>query len=228
MLKRILNYFTKAEILLWSFSVFFILISFFLFDGDGYLSLIASLIGVTSLIFNAKGNPFGQILIIIFSIMYAFISFSFAYYGEMITYLGLSAPMALLALISWLKNPYKERKSEVKVGFVTKYDIILMLVSTLLVTVLFYFILRYFNTENLIISTFSVTTSFIAVFLTYKRSPFFALAYALNDLVLMVLWFLATLDDISYVSVLVCFIAFLFNDFYSFYSWKKMQKRQIG
>lgn len=40
-----------------------IIISFCVFDRINYMTLCASLIGVTSLIFNAKGNPFGQLLI---------------------------------------------------------------------------------------------------------------------------------------------------------------------
>ncbi len=43
---------------------------------------------------------------------------------------------------------------------------------------------------------------------------------------LIILWTLAALDDISYVSVIVCFIAFLINDIYGFLNWRKMQKRQ--
>ena len=75
-------------------------------------------------------------------------------------------------------------------------------------------------------STFSVTTSFIASYLTYRRSPFYALAYAANDVVLIVLWALATVDDIKYISVTVCFIAFLANDLYGFINWRKMERKQ--
>lgn len=102
---------SKAEVVLWSVSVFTILLSFCLFDKENFLTLIASLIGVTSLIFNAKGNPFGQFLMVLFSLLYGIISFSFAYYGEMITYLGMTMPMSIFALISWLKNPYNGNKS---------------------------------------------------------------------------------------------------------------------
>ncbi len=112
-IKSLLHYFTAGEILLWLSSVFFVVLSFCLFDKENYLTLSASLIGVTSLIFNAKGNPFGRVLMIIFSVLYGIISLTFAYYGEMITYLGMTAPMALFALISWLKNPYNGNKSEV-------------------------------------------------------------------------------------------------------------------
>lgn len=224
--KKIQNYFSKTEITLWCLSVFFIITSFCIFDKENYLTLTASLIGVTSLIFNAKGNPAGQILMIIFSIIYGVISLSFRYYGEMITYLGMTAPMALIALISWLKNPYGNNHSEVKIKSVNKKEISFMLILALTVTVAFYFILNAFNTANIIPSTISVTTSFIAMFLTYKRNPYFALAYASNDIILIILWSLAAYEDKSYISVIVCFIVFLVNDIYGFINWLRMQKRQ--
>ena len=163
---------------------------------------------------------------VIFSIVYGIISYSFAYYGEMITYLGMSGPMALFALIVWLKNPYKGKKSQVKVNRISKKEIVFMLIVSVFVTILFYFILKYFGTANLIPSTLSIITSFIAVYLTFRRSPYFAFVYAINDLVLIVLWTLATLTDINYVSVLICFIVFFINDIYGFISWLKMEKLQ--
>jgi nicotinamide riboside transporter PnuC len=92
--------------------------------------------------------------------------------------------------------------------------------------VLFYFILNHFNTANIVPSTLSVTTSFVAVYLTFRRSPYFAVAYAANDIILIVLWILASLQDTRYVSVIVCFVAFLVNDIYGFINWKRMKKRQ--
>lgn len=220
------KYFSKLEIILWFSSVLFILLSFFIFDRNNYLTLVSSIIGVTSLIFNAKGNPFGQLLMIIFSVLYGIISFTFSYYGEMITYLGMTMPMAVLALISWLKNPYKGNRAEVKVNSIKSIEVIFMFITTIIVTIVFYFILKYFNTSNLIPSTISVTTSFIAVYLTFRRSQYFALAYASNDIVLIILWILASLNDAKYISVVVCFIAFLVNDIYGYISWKKMKIKQ--
>ena len=225
-LKCSYHYFTKREITLWCVSVTFILISFFLFDKENFLTLAASLIGATSLLFNAKGNPFGQFLMIIFSILYGIISFRASYYGEMITYLGMTAPMAVFALVSWIKNPYNGNKAEVKVNRLKKKEICFMMVLAVIVTVVFYYILAAFHTENLIIGTISVTTSFLAVYLTFRRSAVFALAYAANDLVLIVLWVLAALFNTSNLSVVICFIMFLLNDIYGFINWSNMQKRQ--
>lgn len=225
-MKKLFAYFSKMELILWSVSVIFIIVSFCIFDRESYLTLIASLIGVTSLIFNAKGNPIGQALMIAFSLLYGIISYTFAYYGEMITYLGMTMPMAIFALIAWLKNPYKGNKAEVKVNSIGKVEQLLMWLLSLIVTAAFYFILKYFNTANIIPSTLSVTTSFLAVYLTFCRCPTFALAYAANDIVLIVLWVLASLADIRYISVVVCFVAFLFNDIYGYISWQRMKRRQ--
>ena len=220
------HYFTRTEIALWYCSVCAILASFLLFDRANWATLAASLIGVTSLILNAKGNPLGQLLMIIFSLLYGVISYSFAYYGEMITYLGMTMPMALVALIAWLRHPFKGNHAQVEIDHLSGKECWLMTALTAVVTVIFYFILRHFNTANLLPSTLSVTTSFLAVYLTYRRNPFFALAYAANDVVLILLWALASLQDISYLSVVVCFAAFLFNDVYGYISWRRMEKHQ--
>ena len=225
-LRAKLNYFTKGEMILWSASVLMIVISFCIFDRTNYLTLAASIIGATSLIFNAKGNPFGQLLMIVFSILYGIISLSFAYYGEMITYLGMTAPMALFALISWLRHPYKGNKAEVKVNKLHGGEIVFMFILSAVVTVMFFFILHAFHTANLIPSTISVTTSFLAVYLTFRRSAYYAVAYATNDIVLIVLWVMATISNITYLSVVICFAMFLANDIYGFISWSKMHKRQ--
>ena len=68
------NYFSKTELILWSTSVVLILIAFCLFDRTSYMTLWTSLIGVTSLIFCAKGNPMGQLLMVLFSLLYGMIA----------------------------------------------------------------------------------------------------------------------------------------------------------
>lgn len=220
------GYFSKIEIVLWVMSTVLVILSFFIFDRSNYLAFSASLIGVTSIIFNAKGNPIGQVLTIVFSVLYGIEAYTFAYYGELATYLGMTLPMAIVSLVSWLRHPHGSNKTEVRANKLKLKEIIFMLGLTVLVSVAFFFILRYFKTANLLVSTFSVATSFVAVYLSFRRSPFFSLAYALNDVVLIVLWVLATIEDVSYVSVTVCFAVFVLNDVYCFINWLRMRKRQ--
>jgi len=224
--KEKVNYFSWQEIFLWFLSVAVVLLAFVIFDREKYLTLIASLIGVTSLIFNAKGNPFGQLLMVFFSLLYGWISYSFSYYGEMLTYVGMTGPMAVLALISWVRNPYQGNHAEVEVNQLHRKELPVMIGLTIAVTIVFYGVLNMFHTANLELSTLSVTTSFAAVYLTFRRSPWFAVAYAANDIVLIILWMLASKEDPSYWSVVVCFISFFANDLYGFVSLRNMQVRQ--
>lgn len=227
-MKLLTTYFSKEELTLWSSSSLLILVSFLLFDQVNTMTLAASLIGTTSLIFNAKGNPIGQVLMIVFSLLYGLISYTFSYFGEMITYLGMTAPMALFALITWLRNPFNGNRAEVAVNRLKLREMYGMLVLTIIVTGGFYFLLDHFETANLLPSTLSVATTFIAVYLTFRRSPYFALAYAANDIVLIVLWTLAAMENIRYLSVIICFVMFLINDLYGFVNWKRMEKRQLA
>lgn len=221
-----LNYFTRVEKILWTMSVVCIVGAFLCFDRTNYMTLVASLVGATSLIYCAKGNPFGQVLMIAFSLLYGIISWRFAYYGEMITYVGMTGPMAVVSLIAWMRNPYNGNHAQVRVGSVGKREIAFMFVLSAVVTFVFYFILKAFGTANLAPSTLSVTTSFIAVYLTFRRSAYFALAYALNDLVLILLWSRASLENPAYISVVVCFMAFWVNDLYGYVNWRRMHIRQ--
>ena len=217
---------TKFELGLWLFSLTGVTLSSVVSPAFDPLSLTASLIGVTALIFVAKGDPLGQILTVVFSVFYGVISWTFRYYGEMITYLGMSAPMAALAVLAWIRNPYEQGKAEVRVNRLKLPEVLFLAVLTAAVTVLFYFLLAFFNTANLLPSTVSVTTSFLASYLTFRRSPFYALAYAANDIVLIVLWVLASMEDPSYLPMILCFTMFFLNDTYGFVNWQRMQKRQ--
>ena len=183
------------------------------------------MIGVTSLVFIAKGVILGQILCIIFSIFYGVISLANGYYGEMITYVCMTLPMNIISLISWIKHPFKDT-NEVEVASLNYKKILIIFILSLIITAIFYFILKALNTSSLIISTISITTSFIAVSLTFFRSPYYALAYATNDIVLIVLWIIATLKNASNFTMILCFIVFLINDIYGFINWKKMQNHQ--
>ncbi len=219
---------TKFEYSLWATSLVVVTASFFLGGANGILSLLASLLGVTALIFVAKGDVKGQFLCVIFSVLYAIVSWQQRYYGEMITYLFMSAPAAIFSIVSWIRNPFDKEKNEVRVASMTPLKAFLLILTTAAVTALFYFLLRALDTAELAVSTFSVTTSFLAASLLFLRSPYYALAYAVNDVVLIVLWVIASIGDPSSLSMVACFLMFLFNDLYGFFNWLKMQRRQAG
>ncbi|MBQ8351274.1 MAG: nicotinamide mononucleotide transporter [Clostridia bacterium] len=216
---------SRLEWVLWIGSLLGVGCSYLFSPTADLLSMLASLIGVTALIFVAKGYVLGQVLTVVFAAFYGIISFHFQYYGEMITYLGMTAPMAVVAVISWLRHPYEE-SAEVAVHHLSRRAWLLLSLVTALVTAAFYFLLALLGNANLIVSTVSVTTSFLASALTFLRSPYYALAYAANDIVLIVLWIAAAMRDISYIPMVICFVMFFLNDMYGLYNWRRMARRQ--
>lgn len=217
---------TKYEWILWISSMLIMAISFIFVKEKNYLNLIMSLIGATTLIFIAKGDIMGHILGIIFAILYGIISYSFRYYGEMITYVFMTLPMSIFSLISWFKNPHSGSRNEVQISKLSSTKLTISIFVSIALTIVMYFALKALDTPNLIFSTISITTSALAAMLCIYRSKYCSLAYAANDIVLIILWILASLKNMAYIPVAINFIVFFINDLYGFYNWTKMMKKQ--
>lgn len=223
-MKDLVKSLTKREWSIWICSVLVIGISNLVAGDVNFLMLLTAWVGVTSLILAAKGNVWAQILMVVFSVLYAIISWKFRYWGEMITYLGMTLPMAIWSTITWSKNP-SENGKEVAIQTLTKKHMFLLVLMGSIVTALFYYVLLLLDTPNIVLSTVSIATSFFAAALTMLRSSYYALGYAANDLVLIALWILASAENPVYIPVVINFVIFLFNDMYGFLCWKKREHR---
>lgn len=213
---------TKKEWILWMGSLAIVILSNLLSTDIDVLTLVSACVGITSLIFAAKGNVWAQILMVVFSILYGLISWQFRYWGEMITYIGMTMPMAVWSTITWIKNP-SESGQEVAIQKLTRKHVAGIAVAGVIVTAVFYMILKALDTPNILFSTISITTSFLAASLTMLRSSYYALGYASNDIILIVMWVLASIENPAYIPVVVNFIIFFFNDMYGFVSWKRRE-----
>ena len=220
MLNNPLKTLTKKEWLLWLVSLTVVILSNLATNDLDLLTLISALLGVTALIFAAKGNVWAQFLMIIFCILYGIISFRFHYFG-------VTVPMAGWSAITWLRSTSEENENEVAIRALNKKHIIGLTISTVIVTGIFYYILAWLDTPNIMFSTLSIVTSFIAASLTMLRSSYYAVGYAANDIVLIVLWVLASLENPAYIPVVVNFAIFLLNDMYGFVSWKKRELERV-
>ena len=216
---------TKFETCLCLVSVLVIVIGFCFAQEKDVLNLISSLIGVISLIYIAKGNLFGEILSLIFGILYAFISYQNRLFSELITYGFMYVPLSIATIVTWFRHPYKDEKT-VEITKTSLKQFLLIVLSGFIFTIIFYFILKYLNTPSLYVSTFSIFTSFIASALVILRSPYYALAFALNDIVLIILWTISTISNVENITILLCFVVFFFNDIYGFIAWTKRFKLQ--
>lgn len=214
---------TRKEWMLWLGSLCIVILSNTLTENMDILTLVAACVGITSLIFAAKGNVWAQILMVVFSVLYGIISWRFHYWGEMITYLGMALPMAVWSTITWIKNPAPNGK-EVAIQKLKPRHILGVIVFAAVAMCLFYRILDALNTPHILFSTISIATSVLAATLTMLRSSYYALGYASNDIVLIILWTLASMENPVYIPVVVNFAIFFFNDMYGFLCWKRREK----
>ena len=134
-----------------------------------WLVVLCALFGTLSVFFIAKGLVIANVFGIVQVVLYSIISFMNAFYGEVVVSV-LNFAISLAALISWFKNRDGD-KTTVKIAKSFGWKKWILLVGfSCVVFVAFFFILREFDTANLIISTLSVTGNFAAGFLIINRS----------------------------------------------------------
>lgn len=106
-------------------------------------------------------------------------------------------------------------------------EIAIVLLSQIVLFWIYYFILKAFNTDLLIISSISIVTSVLASYFEARRSELSLFCYIANDIVIITLWLIPIINgQTELISVLVGPILLLINDIYGSYNWKKLKKQQ--
>ena len=219
------NIITWQETILLIIELAIPLVLYFVFKCDDYQNLLGAQLGIISIFFLAKASLIGIVLSLLFSLFYAITSLNFQYYGEAIIYFAFMIPLGIISGVIWFINRFKGT-TEVAILSTKKSDFIIGPIASVTLTFGLFWLLRYLGTENIITSTLSLFTSFLALYFQIKRSRFTQLFYAANDIVLITLWILATIEDISYVPIVSCFAFLLVNDLYGFFNWTRIKKRQ--
>lgn len=200
--------------------------SFFLQSGDkNVLSLICSLFGTVGILFIAKGVILGQYLTLIYAVFYIILSFFSGYYGECILILITTLPGCICAIVTWRKH-LTGAQGKVQIGKLRKWEYFALAGGIAVITFLAYFVLRALNTNQLEISTISFITSLGAAYMLIRRSPYYAVFYLLNDIILIVLWSCAYVAGETVLPSIICFVIFLFNDSYGLYNWLHRSKTE--
>ena len=158
---------------------------------------------------------------------YGFVSYAQGYYGELLITIFLTFPIMIVGIISWLRHQ-NEKDNVVVISSLSKKEITIALLSQLILFWLYFFILKIFNTDLLVISSLSVVTSVLASYFEARRSELSLYCYIANDLIIITLWLVPVINgDTALLSVVVGPALLLVNDIYGAYNWRKMKKKQI-
>ena len=216
---------TNFEKILLFGSIIVVSIVGILFKSD-LLTISCSIVGIITALLLAKGKNLGQVFGLLITVLYSIVSFKNKYYGEVLIYSLLMLPMYVIGIITWI-NHKSEKTNSVEINSINKKEWILVSFIFAGVFVGIYYLLKSFNTSELVISTISVLASLFAVYLQIRRSKYSFSFYIVNDIILMFLWGIPVVRG-SYIlfPMLLNPTINLVNDIYGFYNWKKTEKIQ--
>ena len=196
----------------------------FLFKGT-WIDLCYTLLYFWTALLLAKGKYACYIIGIISTFFYAFVSYSNSYYGEVIIAMCCTLPLMIVGLVNWLKH--QDDTNTVVIKEISKKELIIVLFSQAVMFIGYYYLLKIFNTNNLLVSTFSIVASIIATYLTARRSEYGFVGFIINDIILITLWSIPVINgNTNLIPVLLCPILLLINDIYGVYNWKKIKNKQ--
>ena len=197
-----------------------------IFFKSDLLTTSCSIVGIITALLLAKGKNLGQVFGLLITILYSIVSFKNKYYGEVLIYTLLMLPMYVIGIITWI-NHKNEKTNSVEINSIKKKEWIIVSFVFALVFVGIYYLLKVFNTNELIVSTISVLASLFAVYLQIRRSKYSFSFYIVNDIILMFLWGIPVARG-SFIlfPMLLNPTINLINDTYGFYNWKKTEKVQ--
>jgi nicotinamide mononucleotide transporter PnuC len=196
----------------------------FLFNGT-WIDLGYTLLYFWTALLLAKGKYACYIIGIVSTFFYAFVSYSNSYYGEVIIAMCCTLPLMIVGLVNWLKH--QDNTNTVVIKEISKKELIIVLLSQTIMFIGYYYLLKVFNTNNLLVSTFSIVASIIATYLTARRSEYGFVGFIINDIILITLWSIPVVGgNTNLIPVLLCPILLLINDIYGVYNWKKIKNKQ--
>ena len=224
-MKKLKTSWTKFEQILLIGSIIIVSFIGIIYKSD-LLTISCSIVGIITALLLVKGKNLGQIFGVLITILYSIVSFKNKFYGEVIIYIGLMLPMYIAGIVSWMRHQNKFTNS-VEINKISNKEWTIILIVTIIIFIAVYFLLKVFNTKELLVSTFSVIASIFAIYLQTRRSRFSFYFYVINDLILIILWGIPVISG-NFLLIPMVFnpIINLINDSYGIINWKKIEKVQ--
>lgn len=198
----------------------------FVFKGT-WIDLGYTLLYFWTALLLAKGKYACYIIGILSTFFYAYVSYTNNYFGEVIISMCCTLPLIIVGLVNWIKH--QDDTNTVVIKDIGKKELIIVLMSQIILFSVYYYLLKMFNTNNVLVSTFSIVASLIATYLTAKRSEYGFIGFIINDLILILLWGIPVLTgNLSIIPVVLCPILLLINDIYGAYNWRRIKLEQKG
>lgn len=191
------------------------------------LSLINGICNISNSVLSAKGKISNYYFGIIGNIIYLYISFTTRYYSEVITVLFIVLPISIYGLINWLKGRKSEESDDVSIKSPTARQLLIPILSQVVMSIPYYLMLKHFNSNLLIVSTFGMCVTILAFYFMAKAYTVFNYFFIVNAITRMIMWGVPMLNgDFTNVPLFLSNLVYLINDIYSLFNWTRMEKQQ--
>ncbi|MCL2846258.1 MAG: nicotinamide riboside transporter PnuC [Firmicutes bacterium] len=194
--------------------------------GSSVLEILASVFFITGFLLVAKTKVEGFFLAIVGYVLYIIVSFQKGLFGEVIVVGLINIPFAVIAIVSWLSGD-KKKSEELEIQNIRPRMTTFLILSQLVMGVGYFFMLRAFGTEFLIISVLAMAANVMGDFLVARKNILGPYAYVAYDILTMTLWILVVINGATSAAVIIVMHSLsLVNDSYGAINWTKKLRKQ--
>ena len=201
-----------------------ILLTLGLVFHSSWVIIVNALLITTSFLLS-KAIVLGNVVGLVQVAFYIYISFQNKYYGEIISCALTSIPIYIATFITWIRN---KDNGQIKINNRFGYkELILTIAIIFCLSFGFYYLLRAFNTANLIISTVSLCLGCFKGYLQIRRSELNFVFSLINRVITFVLWLCIVLEgSLGYIPTVVTYAMYFTLDVFGLIVWLKLKKKQ--
>lgn len=213
----------------WLFIACFSMIGITLMMGGSTISIISALANIVCVILVAKGKISNYAWGVVGVVTYAYLAYTWGYYGETFLNIGYYFPMQFIGMYLWYKNKQPKNDTSLtdtvnvvqlpmvyKVGLIIAVPILIFLTSEMLAM---------FGGKLPLLDASTTVLSVIAMLLMAMRLKEQWYMWIVVDFISIYMWYTAYTDgNADGIATLLMWIVFTINAFYGLYQWNKINK----
>ena len=186
-----------------------------------------SIIGATGIFLTSKGMVSGQVVGLLSLFLFCTSCFFNRFYGEIICAAVITFPCYVYSIVTWIKTK-KKGSDVISINRNIKwFEYVIVVCLVLCLSVGIYFLLKKFDTANLIVSTISTSLGVIAGYFQARRCEYNFALYLVCNVISIVLWF-STINEgnLSNLPMIITYFVYLCLSVYGTINWIRLKRKQ--
>lgn len=207
-------------------------IGIFIIQPDSWIATIAAITGILCVVFVGKGKISNYFFGLISVSLYAYISYTFKLYGEMMLNLLVYVPVQFIGFYFWRKNMTNKNTvntagaSEVIAKALNAKQWAILAIVTVIGTFSYIELLKYLGSALAVLDGATVVISIVAQVLMIMRYREQWALWIIVNIMTISLWAVMYFQNgETSTPLLVMYMMYLCNSIYGYYNWIQLEKR---